>query len=951
MATATYQRRPPSVQDAQAAANKRISQISTASSKFSTNSDGRRKISVGPWILGRTLGRGSSGRVRLAKNMHTGALAAVKIVPKTLTPAAPPTNSGSKGQSGRLPHGIEREVVIMKLIKHPNVMRLYDVWENRGELYLVLEYIEGGELFDYLVKKGRLEESEAADYFRQLIDGVGYCHRFNICHRDLKPENLLLDKNKKIKIADFGMAALEPQDKLLETSCGSPHYASPEIVAGKTYHGAPSDIWSCGIILFALLTGHLPFDHENIRELLLKVREGQFEMPPQLSPEAKHLIWRMLEVNPERRITIPEILNHPFLLKYPAPLSLPNSATLSNFEMDATRPVNSREEIHPEVLKNLQTLWREDREAIVQRLLAHEPNSEKTFYCLLMKYRHDHLENYGRESMTSPTPVAVQQDPDVDRSRQPTRAPPPIPTSSGSNTRRKSVSRSRTRSMAASTPQTPRSHHRKASSIVTVSSAHKRNVSFSHARARVAAARANSNSPEKISPSKRQSVGYGNGYGSVHNSPRKSTVNAARRAPPVPPKHFSWQNPAFKIDVLDEVARKVSADFALECESAFNGFGTSPDVKAAPPPPVLPKQDLLNNDRKSGFLDDVVAHLDVGGTGNFMGSMPMIWEEAERYADADEETAHITTAQITTAVKKRAVLSEVNTNQSRGPSPGPPRGEKSALRISSMLSPSEQPNPLTPPPKERRAVSAPIPHDAPHLIALNAPVLAEPVEKAKKPGLFRRKTTKTNMKVEDVFKPQREAPSRPDREIREEVLRQVEHQNKGVGAKVRRWGSKKGREPFGKENDIFDEPVAKTSWFSKFLSIAPASRTIRTTLPSDSLCHELHDIFRRWEQLGVGISHVSVSKDGQTLRARVDSSNAMDLKSVRFKCDIAKGGRGTCVFTQEKGAASSFERVVREVELCLRDMNVLIDVTGRLTPQPGGREGAMSRQSRHGVAL
>ncbi|ODQ65358.1 Pkinase-domain-containing protein [Nadsonia fulvescens var. elongata DSM 6958] len=282
-------------------ANKRLSQASQ------TSASKRTKTHVGPWRLGRTLGQGSSGRVRLAKHKVTGQLAAVKIVPKS-------TVEGKGKDAGGLPYGIEREVIIMKLIEHPNVMALYDVWENKGELYLVLEYVEGGELFDYLIRRGKLEEKEAVRYFRQIINGVDYCHRFNICHRDLKPENLLLDRHKNIKIADFGMAALETGDKMLETSCGSPHYASPEIISGKNYHGAPSDIWSCGIILFALLTGHLPFDDDNIRKLLLKVQTGKFVMPSDLSPYAKDLIWRMLRTDPETRISMDEIFQHPLLI-------------------------------------------------------------------------------------------------------------------------------------------------------------------------------------------------------------------------------------------------------------------------------------------------------------------------------------------------------------------------------------------------------------------------------------------------------------------------------------------------------------------------------------------------------------------------------------------------------------------------------------------------------------
>ncbi|KAK9373461.1 kinase-like domain-containing protein [Lipomyces chichibuensis] len=349
--------------------DKRVSQASTGTNSSSTSSGGRRKTHVGPWRLGRTLGRGSSGRVRLAKHAETGRLAAVKIVPKSANFDESDDKSGKKGKDAAgLPYGIEREVIIMKLIEHPNVMGLYDVWENRGELYLILEYVEGGELFDYLIKRGRLEEKEAVHYFRQIILGMDYCHKFNICHRDLKPENLLIDKYHNIKIADFGMAALEASGKMLETSCGSPHYASPEIVAGKTYHGAPSDIWSCGVILFALLTGHLPFDDDNIRNLLMKVQAGRFQMPSDLSIHAKDLIWRILKTNPDERITAAEILEHALLKKYPSQ-ELPVEVFGHTLRVD--RPVRSIEEIDLEIVKNLQTLWHgEDKNVIIQRLLS-----------------------------------------------------------------------------------------------------------------------------------------------------------------------------------------------------------------------------------------------------------------------------------------------------------------------------------------------------------------------------------------------------------------------------------------------------------------------------------------------------------------------------------------------------------------------------------------------------
>ncbi|GEQ67050.1 hypothetical protein JCM33374_g713 [Metschnikowia sp. JCM 33374] len=370
-------------------ATKRLSQIST-----NTNSSAKKRRAqnkIGPWKLGRTLGRGSTGRVRLAKNVHTGKLAAVKIVPKSNFKKLENPKYRNHDAT-RLPYGIEREIIIMKLISHPNIMGLYDVWENKNDLYLILEYIEGGELFDYLIKKGKLSEHEAIIYFKQIIHGIGYLHQFNICHRDLKPENLLLDFNKNIKIADFGMAALEVDKKLLETSCGSPHYASPEIVAGKNYHGAPSDIWSCGIILFALLTGHLPFDDENIRRLLMKVQNGKFIMPKEISWEAKDLISRMLQVNPRDRISIENILAHPLLKKYPDP---PTSSMDDRLVSSSSiKHISSVDEIDKEILRNLCILFHNcPEEQVSRRLLSPKTNPEKMFYYLLMKYRDTHAFN------------------------------------------------------------------------------------------------------------------------------------------------------------------------------------------------------------------------------------------------------------------------------------------------------------------------------------------------------------------------------------------------------------------------------------------------------------------------------------------------------------------------------------------------------------------------------
>lgn len=256
---------------------------------------------IGPFILGETLGEGSTGKVKLAIHKDTNQKVAIKIINKSIL-----TNKPS------LRRKVEREIAVMKLINHKHVIRLFDVLQTKKYLFLIIEHVEGGELFDYIVNKGRLSTEEAYQIFRQIIIGVEYCHNNLICHRDLKPENLLLDRNNNIKIADFGMASLMEEGTLLETSCGSPHYASPEVVKGLRYNGMEADVWSCGVVLFALLTGRLPFDDDNLQNLLKKVKAGVYQMPSFLSDDVKDLIMRMLAMDPDKRIKIKEIKRHPW---------------------------------------------------------------------------------------------------------------------------------------------------------------------------------------------------------------------------------------------------------------------------------------------------------------------------------------------------------------------------------------------------------------------------------------------------------------------------------------------------------------------------------------------------------------------------------------------------------------------------------------------------------------
>lgn len=235
-------------------------------------------------------------------------------------------------------------------------------------------------MFDYVSASGALLEEEAVRLFRQIIAGLSYCHRFNICHRDLKPENILLDVKGNIKLADFGMAALQPAGHWLNTSCGSPHYASPEIIYGRRYRGDKADLWSCGIILFAMLTGFLPFDGGDLTSTLRLVKKGEYAMPPWLSKEAVDLIQRILQKRPEDRISMKSIWSHPLLKKYevlhhamtPAGADPPGPPPPLSPE-DCCPPMKSVLDIDMELLRSLQTLWHGvKQETLIEKLLSFE---------------------------------------------------------------------------------------------------------------------------------------------------------------------------------------------------------------------------------------------------------------------------------------------------------------------------------------------------------------------------------------------------------------------------------------------------------------------------------------------------------------------------------------------------------------------------------------------------
>ncbi|KAL7197779.1 hypothetical protein ACSBR2_020325 [Camellia fascicularis] len=249
--------------------------------------------------LGKTLGAGASGKVKLALHIVTGIKVAIKILAR-------------QSIDDSAAEKVRREIKILKLFSHPHVVRLYEVIETRSKIYVVMEYMNSGDLFDYITENGRVQEDEARHFFQQIISGVECCHLHMVVHRDLKPENLLLDSEHNLKIADFGLSNIMRDGHFLKTSCGSPNYAAPEVISDRLYAGPEVDVWSCGVTLYALLCGRLPFDDDNLPGLYAKIKNGVYTLPNQLSHGARDLIARILTIDPINRISIPEIRQHPW---------------------------------------------------------------------------------------------------------------------------------------------------------------------------------------------------------------------------------------------------------------------------------------------------------------------------------------------------------------------------------------------------------------------------------------------------------------------------------------------------------------------------------------------------------------------------------------------------------------------------------------------------------------
>ncbi|KAF7145340.1 hypothetical protein RHSIM_Rhsim04G0117100 [Rhododendron simsii] len=279
--------------------------------------------------LGRTLGIGAFGKVKLAIHILTEIKVAIKILKR-------------KSINDSDAEKVRREINNLRLCSHPHIVRLYEVIESRSKIYVVMEYMNSGELFDYITERGRLKEDKARHFFQQIISGVECCHHHMVVHRDLKPENLLLDSKHNVKIADFGLSNIMRDGHFLKTSCGSLNYAAPEVISNKLYAGPEVDVWSCGVILYALMCGRLPFDDDNLPALYAMINvgyNGVYTFPNYLSIAARDLISRMLIVDPISRLSIPEIRRHPwFQLHLPRYLLAPMVTEVYNTEKSQANP-------------------------------------------------------------------------------------------------------------------------------------------------------------------------------------------------------------------------------------------------------------------------------------------------------------------------------------------------------------------------------------------------------------------------------------------------------------------------------------------------------------------------------------------------------------------------------------------------------------------------------------
>lgn len=312
--------------------------------------------------LRQTIGSGGFAKVKLAVHNLTGEKVAIKVMNK-------------KELGSDLPR-VQREIDAMKNLTHQHVCQLYHVIQTEEHIFMVMEYAPGGELFDYIVAKDKLKEDEARGFFRQIVSAVAYIHDRGYAHRDLKPENLLLDEDQNIKLIDFGLVA-KPRGGMadhLDTCCGSPAYAAPELISGFPYHGNEVDLWSMGVLLYALLCGFLPFDDENTFKLYKLIQKGEYDIPDWISPGSAKILSQLLQINPKKRVTIKGLLNHEWMMKgYAAPVRWTSRI--------------KKDKPDPDVLFAIASYYDAPLDTMMKRLLEWKYDELTAMYFLLCKMK------------------------------------------------------------------------------------------------------------------------------------------------------------------------------------------------------------------------------------------------------------------------------------------------------------------------------------------------------------------------------------------------------------------------------------------------------------------------------------------------------------------------------------------------------------------------------------
>ncbi|ORX81830.1 Pkinase-domain-containing protein [Anaeromyces robustus] len=342
-------------------------------------------MKIGNYILMETLGVGSFGKVKLAVHSTTGHRVAMKIINRR------------RIATMNMVERIKREIQYLKLLRHPHIIKLYEVITTPTDIIMVMEYAPF-ELFNFIVEKGKVTEDETRRFFQQIISAVEYCHRHKIVHRDLKPENVLLDENYNVKIADFGLSNIMTDGDFLKTSCGSPNYAAPEVINGKLYAGPEVDVWSCGVMLYVMLCGRLPFDDEYIPLLFKKISGGIFTLPSHLSPETKQLLSSMLVVDPLKRITIENIRKNKWF----------NTNLPDYLKPITTSPSDFSNNIDENIINELRKKLGYSREQILRGLKSEGENQIKVACALVIDHKRmiNDAQNTNIESFLAQSPPA-----------------------------------------------------------------------------------------------------------------------------------------------------------------------------------------------------------------------------------------------------------------------------------------------------------------------------------------------------------------------------------------------------------------------------------------------------------------------------------------------------------------------------------------------------------------